>query len=58
MKSDIIQLMHSDAIYMLEGYENSKGAFLEYMIAVKLEMPITYEHNSDKELTDFISPLL
>ena len=58
MKSDIIQLMHSDAIYMLEGYGNSKGASLEYTIAERLEMPIIYEHNSDREIINFISPLL
>ena len=43
MRESIILLMGCDQIYMLEGYENSRGANLEHSIALELAMPRMYE---------------
>jgi len=36
MKEDIVLLMQADAIHMLDGWRDSKGAVLEYTIALAL----------------------
>jgi len=40
MRADIKALISCDAIAMLHGWENSKGATLEHHIAERLEMKI------------------
>ena len=36
MKTDIIALMECDGIFMLDNWEESKGACIEYYLAIKL----------------------
>ena len=36
MKTDIIALMGCDSIFMLDNWEESKGACIEYYLAIKL----------------------
>lgn len=55
MNKDIVELVHCDAIYMLVGWENSKGASLEHHIAVELGLDLYYEEddfNNDKRTDD------
>jgi hypothetical protein len=40
---DIIELVKCDAIYMLEGWKESKGARLEHYLAQELELEIYYQ---------------
>ena len=47
MREGIKLLMDCDAIYMLEGYEHSRGAKLELQLADKLGMHIWYEKYGD-----------
>ena len=43
MLKDIADLLRCNAIYMLQGWEESKGARIEHYIATKKRMPIMYE---------------
>lgn len=43
MRDDVKALMDCDAIYMLNGWTDSRGAILERDIAFGLEMPMYYE---------------
>ena len=43
MRADIAELVKCDAIFMLAGWEESRGASLEHGIAVALGMTIEYE---------------
>ena len=43
MRADIKQLVDCDAIYMLDGWETSRGASIEYIIAKALGMQIFLE---------------
>jgi len=43
LRFDITKLIQCDSIYMLEGWQDSKGAQLEYLIAERLEMNILYQ---------------
>lgn len=43
LRFDITKLIQCDTIYLLEGWENSKGAQLELLIAQKLNMKITVQ---------------
>ena len=47
MREGIKSLMDCDAIYMLEGYEHSRGAKLELELAEKLGMHVWYEKYGD-----------
>lgn len=42
MRADIRELMTCDSIFMLQGWENSRGARLEHHIALSLGMRIQY----------------
>lgn len=44
MVNDIKHLMHCDAIYMLDGWKNSKGARIEHFIATEMGIKIIYEN--------------
>ncbi len=39
----LCELMHCDAVYMLRGYEESKGALLELKYAQTVGMEIIYQ---------------
>jgi Domain of unknown function (DUF4406) len=43
MKRDLRALLMCDAIYMLRGWKDSKGASLEHHIATELGLEILYE---------------
>lgn len=43
MKTDIEALKQCDAIYMLEGWQGSKGARIEHELALKMNLVIKYE---------------
>ena len=43
MRNDIKALCDCDAIFMLRGWENSKGATLERHVAEQLKMDIYYQ---------------
>lgn len=43
MAADISELFKCDTIYMLSGWENSKGAKVELAIAQQLELTIIYK---------------
>lgn len=43
MRADLKLLLDCDAIYMLEGWEKSRGARIEYALAVDLKMDIQYQ---------------
>lgn len=40
MREDIRMLTHADAIYLLDGWEQSRGATIEKQIADVLQIPI------------------
>lgn len=40
LRRDITYLMHCDGVVVLPGWEISRGASLEVLIALKLDMPI------------------
>jgi len=42
MVADIAELFRCDAIYMLENWEDSKGATIEHSIAENLQLPVIY----------------
>ena len=43
IRRDLKALLDCDAIYMLTGWEHSKGARIEFNIAVELKMKIIFE---------------
>jgi len=45
MRKSITLMMECDAIYMLEGWDQSKGAIMEHFLAEELEMPIFFQGN-------------
>ena len=47
MLKDIADLLQCNAIYMLQGWEDSKGARIEHYIATEIGMPIMYEIEQD-----------
>lgn len=40
MRADIAELLECDAIHLLPGWESSRGAWLEHVIAEALSMPV------------------
>lgn len=48
MKADIPALVICDAIYLQDGWWNSRGARLEELIAVQLGLKIWYEHDDTR----------
>ena len=49
MRADIKMLMDCNRIYMLRGWEKSRGALIEYQLAVELGMVIMHEPPVDGE---------
>jgi hypothetical protein len=47
MKADLRALIDCDAIYMLSGWNKSKGATLEYVVATGLGLEVFYEDEND-----------
>ncbi len=45
MRHDIEKLVHCDGIYMMRGWENSKGACEEVRIAQVLGMQVSFQNN-------------
>lgn len=43
MLKDIADLLQCKAIYMLQGWQDSKGARIEHYIATEIGLPIMYE---------------
>lgn len=43
MKRNCEAICHSDAIYMLKGWEKSRGAMVEFNLAIYLGLEIVYE---------------
>lgn len=43
MRADIAALLNCDTVYVLKGYENSRGAKLELTIAQALGMAVIYQ---------------
>lgn len=45
MRRALELMMHCDTIYVLQGYESSRGAKIEIALAKELEMTIIYEES-------------
>jgi len=45
MINDVRELLKCDSIYMLKGWQNSRGACIEHLIAVWRKMEIIYQSN-------------
>lgn len=48
MRSAIRGMMKCEAVYVLDGYETSKGANIEINLAKELGMTILYEHDKEQ----------
>ena len=48
MKEALAMLLTADCIYMMEGWEHSKGARLEFWVAKELNIPVHYAHEDYK----------
>nr|DAL72517.1 MAG TPA: chromosomal replication initiator protein [Caudoviricetes sp.] len=61
MRADLKLLLDCDAIYMLEGWEKSRGARIEYALAVDLKMDVQYQfkysHALNLDLSIYSEPL-
>lgn len=49
LKRDIVALIECDGIYLLRGWENSRGARLEKLIADGLDMFILYQDEGERD---------
>lgn len=54
MKVDLRAMLTCQAIYMLEGWEASKGATIEWQLATILKMQIIYAENPTNQKPPFI----
>lgn len=48
LRRSLARLLKCTHIYMLDGWEKSKGARLEHAMAIALDMPISYQHQTLK----------
>lgn len=55
MKRAIHWMLESDALFMLPGWEDSRGSRIEYDLAVELDIPIMY-HQDAKEHIETVGP--
>ena len=53
MKADIKLLLECDAIFMLKGWEMSKGCKLELDIATTIGLPVYFENSDGYKLGDW-----
>lgn len=53
MKADIKLLLECDAIFMLKGWEMSKGCKLELDIATTIGLPVYFENSDGYKLSDW-----
>ena len=44
MRAGLKALLDCEAIYMLKGYRQSRGAMIEFHLATRLGFPVTHEH--------------
>lgn len=58
MRMGISQLMTCHAIYLLPGWEQSKGAALEYLIAQRLGIKVMHHHEQEDVLQEWLSDLV
>ena len=49
MRTDLLALLSCDAIHMLPGWRESKGATVEHAVAVACGMPVTFAAATDGE---------
>jgi hypothetical protein len=49
MKMSVIEMMSCDAILMLQGWQNSRGATIERNLAWNLNIPVYYEKEFEGE---------
>ncbi len=60
MRTDIAELVFCDAIFMIDGWEDSPGATLENLIAVRLGLDVHYQTEpvAAGPVTDLSTPWL
>lgn len=58
MREDIKALMTCDAIYMLDGWERSKGARIEHMLARQLGFVLSWDADRDDREYDSMQELI
>jgi hypothetical protein len=58
MRMGISQLMTCHAIYLLPGWQQSKGASLEYLIAQRLGLQVMHHHQQEDVLQEWLSDLV
>ena len=54
LKRDLAQLLYCDAVCLLPGWEESKGARLEVVVARNLELPL-YRMQNDKLIEELVA---
>jgi len=50
MKVDIAELLTCDAIYLMQGWHESKGACIEYNLAKELGIEVYFEYSCQPKL--------
>lgn len=58
MRMGVSQLMTCHAIYMLPGWQQSKGASLEYLIAQRLGLQVMQHHQQEDVLQEWLGELV
>ncbi|MDR2325087.1 MAG: DUF4406 domain-containing protein [Acidovorax sp.] len=58
MRMGISQLMTCHAIYLLPGWQQSKGASLEYLIAQRLGLKVMHHHQQEDVLQGWLSDVM
>ena len=53
LRADIAALVTCDAIYLLDGWQQSKGATLEHHIAMRLGMKALYQFQQIRHIKDW-----
>ena len=58
MRMGVSQLMTCHAIYLLPGWQQSKGASLEYLIAQRLGLQVMQHHQQEDVLQEWLGELV